>query len=420
MKLKLSVLFIFTYFLMLHAQSRKDVNIDLEKIAQYIKLQERNSEEIIIIPEEEFIPTEEYMLLQQSLIEKSLEKSGYKVPEYSIFRERIKDVFGIDLDKSKGKVVTLYGEIPVYDREKAYDDDEIKYNILPKISHFTTLNVYKYTLWEEHPFKWNMFINKEKKILNNYLFSESIGSLIKIYNIKNKKYKIKKDLFLLHLNKYIMYNDKASLDYLLSKQAVLVRSLVSNFNYDKEDKINESVMDDLYTTYADDQPIRESKLRELIFVKKIQIDQSWLYRRKGILRELIFVKKILTDQDRLYIREGILKTIENITNENNCKYAIELSNALIDLIDRKREGEDIGWTNEELYKMVAYSANYIDPLYWKYHNLETVEWGDGNILGAYDSLLSKEEGEAMLKQFEQNNYYNLPYLKEAIKITKKY
>ncbi|MCT6870187.1 MAG: hypothetical protein M3Z80_09610, partial [Apibacter sp.] len=82
--------------------------------------------------------------------------------------------------------------------------------------------------------------------------------------------------------------------------------------------------------------------------------------------------------------------------------------------------EDIGWTNEELYKMVAYSANYIDPLYWKYHNLETVEWGDGNILGAYDSLLSKEEGEAMLKQFEQNNYYNLPYLKEAIKITKKY
>ena len=405
MKLKLSILFIFTYFLMFHAQSRKDVNID-----QNIEKLKRISEGGIIVQ-----PTEEDMLLQQSLIEKSLENSGYKIPEYSIFRERIKDVFGIDLDKSKGKVVTLYGEIPVYDREKAYDDDEIKYNILPKINHFTTLNVYKYTLWEEHPFKWNMFINKEKKILNNYLFSESIGSLIKIYNIKNKKYKIKKDLFLLHLNKYIMYNDKASLDYLLSKQAVLVRSLVSNFNYDKEDKINESVMDDLYTTYADDQPIRESKLRELIFVKKIQIDQSWLYRRKGILRELIFVKKILTDQDRLYIREGILKTIEKITNENNCKYAIELSNALIDLIDRKREGEDIGWTNEELYKMVAYTVNYIDPLYWKYHNLETVEWRNGNILGAYDSLLSNEEGEVMLKQFEQNNYYNLPHLKRLVK-----
>ena len=237
-----------------------------------------------------------------------------------------------------------------------------------------------------------MFINKEKKILNNYLFSESIGSLIKIYNIKNKKYKIKKDLFLLHLNKYIMYNDKASLDYLLSKQAVLVRSLVSNFNYDKEDKINESVMDDLYTTNADDQPMRESELRELIFVKKIQ-----------------------TDPDRLYIREGILKTIENITNENNCKYAIDLSNALIDLLDRKREGEDIGWTNEELYKMVAYTVNYIDPLYWKYHNLETVEWRNGNILGAYDSLLSNEEGEVMLKQFEQNNYYNLPHLKRLVK-----
>ena len=391
MKLKLSVLFIFTYFLMLHAQSRKDVNIDLEKIAQYIKLQERYSEEIIIIPEEEFIPTEEYMLLQQSLIEKSLEKSGYKVPEYSIFRERIKHVFGIDLDKSKEKVVTLYGDAPVNGREKAYDDDEIK-NLLP----FAKLgfNQYKYEYFG-YPYIWNMFINKEKKILNYYI--KNLGSLIKIYNKKNKKYKIKKDLLLLHLNKYIVYNDKASLDYLLSEVPALTRSLVSNFNYDKEDKINESVMDNLYTTNADDQPMRESELRELIFVKKIQ-----------------------TDPDRLYIREGILKTIENITNENNCKYAIDLSNALIDLLDRKREGEDIGWTNEELYKMVAYSANYIDPLYWKYHNLETVEWGDGNILGAYDSLLSKEEGEAMLKQFEQNNYYNLPYLKEAIKITKKY
>ena len=391
MKLKLSVLFIFTYFLMLHAQSRKDVNIDLEKITQYIKLQERNSEEIIIIPEEEFIPTEEYMLLQQSLIEKSLEKSGYKVPEYSIFRERIKHVFGIDLDKSKEKVVTLYGDAPVNGREKAYDDDEIK-NLLP----FAKLgfNQYKYEYFG-YPYIWNMFINKEKKILNYYI--KNLGSLIKIYNKKNKKYKIKKDLLLLHLNKYIVYNDKASLDYLLSEVPALTRSLVSNFNYDKEDKINESVMDNLYTTNADDQPMRESELRELIFVKKIQ-----------------------TDPDRLYIREGVLKTIENITNENNCKYAIDLSNALIDLLDRKREGEDIGWTNEELYKMVAYSANYIDPLYWKYHNLETVEWGDGNILGAYDSLLSKEEGEAMLKQFEQNNYYNLPYLKEAIKITKKY
>ena len=199
MKLKLSILFIFTYFLMFHAQSRKDVNID-----QNIEKLKRISEGGIIVQ-----PTEEDMLLQQSLIEKSLENSGYKIPEYSIFRERIKHVFGIDLDKSKGKVVTLYGEIPVYDREKAYDDDEIKYNILPKINHFTTLNVYKYTLWEEHPFKWNMFINKEKKILNNYLFSESIGSLIKIYNIKYKKNKIKKEIFILHLNKYIMNKDKS-------------------------------------------------------------------------------------------------------------------------------------------------------------------------------------------------------------------
>ena len=59
MKLKLSILFIFTYFLMFHAQSRKDVNID-----QNIEKLKRISEGIIIVQ-----PTEEDMLLQQSLID---------------------------------------------------------------------------------------------------------------------------------------------------------------------------------------------------------------------------------------------------------------------------------------------------------------------------------------------------------------
>ena len=351
-------------------QNTQKDSINLQKIEEHIELQKRVSTEDYK-PQDEYIPTEEDLLLQQPLIEKSLENSGYKFPDYSLFKERIKYVFGIDIDKSEENIVTLYGDVPVYNRGKAYTDEEIKY----KHSKSTNLefNQYKYALLEI-PFAWNMFIDKERKILN---YMPYLMSLIQIDNIENNKYKIKQNLSLLSLNKYIMYNDKASLNYLLYREADLTRSLLLNFNYDKEDKINESVMDSLYNKY---------KPRGYKF-----------------------------GQDRLYIREGILKTIENITNENEGKYAIDLMNAIVSIVVKKRDGKNIGWTNEELYKIVAYTVNYIDPLYWKYHESETVVWGNGDILGSYDSLLSEKEWEAMLKQFKENNYYNLPNLKGLVK-----
>jgi len=366
-------------------QNTQKDSINLQKIEEHIELQKRVFVEDHI-PENEYIATQEDLDLQLLLLEKSLENSGYKFPDYSLFKERIKYVFGIDIDKSEENIITLYAQEPVYDKGKAYTDEEIKHILLKETN--LTFDQLKYS-FSSHD--WNLFIDKQRKIITPMVF---LNDLIKIKGKDKKEYSIQQNLKVLSLNKYLIYNDKASLNYLLPREAYLSRSLLLNFNYDKEDKINENVMDSLYTSYNHNEPVRESEFRSLIFVMKDQPGQ---------------------DRSRLYIREGILKTIENITNENEGKYAITIKHAVASIVVKKRDGKNIGWTNEELYKIVAYSANYIDPLYWKYHKSETVVWGNGDILGVYDSLLSEKEWEAMLKQFKENNYYNLPNLKGLVK-----
>ena len=355
--------------------------IDLKKIAEHIELQKR----VFVadhIPDNEYIATREDLDLQQPLIEKTLLNSGYKFPEYAEFRERVKYLFGIDLDKSKETIVTLYPLRFANLRGVAYTDEEIKGNV----SKSMTFDKYKYTFaWDG----WKLFIDKERKIITPMVFLED---LIKINNIDKKEYSVKQNLKVITLNKYLMYGDKAGLTYLLSKEKELAHDLLLNFNFDKEDKINKSVLDSLYYRYKSDG-----------------------YRFGQEVRSLIFVDNFKTG-DKLYIREGILKTIEHITNENEGTYAINLIDSTLYLL-RELDKSDLTKAQKGYsYKKIGYLANTCDPLFRKYHLSRTVRWGNGNILGAYHaSLIDDLEPWYDLKNtFIENNYYNLPHLEEMV------
>ena len=320
--------------------------------------------------------------MQQPLIEKTLLNSGYKFPEYAEFRERVKYLFGIDLDKSKETIVTLYPLRFANLRGVAYTDEEIKGNV----SKTMTFDQYKYTFAY---YEWNLFIDKERKIITPMVFLED---LIKINSIDKKEYAIKQNLKVITLNKYLMYGDKAGLIYLLSREKEMAHDLLLNFNFDKEDKINKSVLDSLYNEY-----------------------KSEGYRFGQEVRSLIFVDNFKTD-DKLYIREGILKTIEHITNENEGTYAINLIDSTLNLL-RELDKSDLTKAQKGYsYKKIGYIANTCDPLFRKYHLSKTVRWGRGNILGAYHaSLVDDLEPWYDLKNtFIENNYYNLPNLKEMV------
>lgn len=355
-------------------------DIDLKKIAEHIELQKR----VFVAdhtPENEYVATREDLDLQQPLIEKTLFNSGYKFPEYAEFRERVKYLFGVDLDKSKETIVTLYPLRFANLRGVAYTDEEIKGNV----SKTMTFDKYKYTFaWDG----WNLFIDKERKIITPMVFLED---LIKINNIDKKEYSVKQNLSIVSLNKYLMYGDKAGLIYLLSREKEMAHDLLLNFNFDKEDKINKSVLDSLYN---------RCNPRSYEFGQEV--------------RSLIFVDNFKTD-DKLYIREGILKTIEHITNENEGTYAIELIDSTLNLL-RELDKSDLTKAQKGYsYKKIGYIANTCDPLFRKYHLSRTVRWGRGNILGAYHASLEDLEPWYDLKNtFIENNYYNLPHLEEMV------
>ena len=92
------------------------------------------------------------------------------------------------------------------------------------------------------------------------------------------------------------------------------------------------------------------------------------------------------------------------------------------LIERKQKTK-IPYTDKELYKIITYTINTSDPIYYKYYNNEGVFWGKYSIGGdshggasfadalSLDKLLSVKELDIMTLQFRANNYYKLPELK---------
>ena len=360
-------------------------DIDLKKIAEHIELQKRVFVEDHT-PENEYVATREDLDLQQPLIEKTLFNSGYKFPEYVEFRERVKYLFGVDLDKSTETIITLYGDEPLYYKDKNFTDKEIKY-ILSQTTNLT-FDKYKYSFAR---FGRNLFIDKERKIITPMVFLED---LIKINSIDKKEYSVKQNLSIVSLNKYLMYGDKAGLIYLLSREKEMAHDLLLKFNYDKEDKINKSVMDSLY-----------SKNKKF----------NTTYEFGDNLVDLILISNYQTD-NKLYIREGILKTIEHITNENEGTYAISLIDSTLDLL-RELDKSDLTKAQKGYsYKIIGYLANTCDPLFRKYHLSKTVKWRRGNILGAYHASLGEdlEPWYDLKNTFIENNYYNLPHLEEMV------
>ncbi|WP_146105646.1 hypothetical protein [Apibacter adventoris] len=150
--------------------------IDLEKINKHLNLQKN------VMPcgdvydgyDPPYDLTKEDFDLMLPLLEKSLFNSGYKIPDYSLFKQKIQEGFGVDIDIIKENVIILY-----------YND---KYKLL---NNYVYGNKYNLCIS-------NLLINKEKRIITPMIF---LSDLIKIKNFKTQDYDILQDLKVLSLNK---------------------------------------------------------------------------------------------------------------------------------------------------------------------------------------------------------------------------
>lgn len=182
---------------------------------------------------------------------------------------------------------------------------------------------------------------------------------------------------LINRNKYLFNDNKASLAWLKVNDSLFLESLVITFGYTKDKDLLDWVM-------------QRNRSKAVEFINNY-----------------VFVRNC---KGELEIREDILKYIEQKTTdeENTHDYAKALYHYEVYENPNK-------WTEKEAYKILAYKSNTYDYLFMKYKNIRyNNRW---NILGSiyyYSNRGDEKEWKEIEKNFEMNNYYNLPYLKEAL------
>ncbi|TWP26800.1 hypothetical protein ETU09_09575 [Apibacter muscae] len=367
--MKKKLLYISTLLLIssCQAQEKKDLNvesqiiektsqsmeetIDLEKIKKHIELQVNVTCDDVFDPREEYTPTKDDLDLMLPLLEKSLINNGYKMPDYSLFKQKIQEGFGINIDDSNENILVLNCyDIYGYNNELYYD-------------------LYNFCI----P---NLFIDKKRRIITPMIF---LSDIIKINNSKVNDYSIKQNLPILSLNKYLFYSDKTSITLLIQKEPELASDLLVCFGYDKSDRLNNLVIDETYHGNI------EEFLSNVVFFKN---RDGQLKIRYGALESL----------KNRYLKN---KTIENI-------FPLKSFSSLV-ILDQENK-----YTQKEQMMIIAYLANIYDPIYKNDRYSTDWNWGLINILSDYLYSIGEKEWKNVKEEYAKNNYYNLPYLKDMV------
>lgn len=110
---------------------------------------------------------------------------------------------------------------------------------------------------------------------------------------------------LYHLNSYLVNDNKASLTWLINNHPDYLTTLVTQFGYDKEEKINQMILSDIYRI--------SERERD-----NINYDYS-------NCKNIIFSRDCKND---LRINHGVLATIKDMTTADNTKYFVLIYNYL--------------------------------------------------------------------------------------------
>lgn len=145
---------------------------------------------------------------------------------------------------------------------------------------------------------------------------------------------------------------------------------------------------------------------------------------KNMSGENIFI----VNNNGLIIKENLLNEIYNKSDIDHGETASQLNSYVLNLLSKRKNREEIPFSDESLFKIIAYTINTIDPVYYKYFDSEEAFWGkysfgdskEGASLSealSLSKLLSTEDIDNMTRQFRENNYYNLQNLKDMLKKT---
>lgn len=341
-------------------------SLDIQTIKSFIEQQEN-------IETEENEPMKPYNLsekdfnISNDIVAMGLKRSGYKFLTPDDFNKKMLQIFKLNKNSDCNKVsfannhVTLFG------------------NLMDGST--STLLQNQYELYNDTQ---NLFIIPNKGFITQMFL---VKDLVKI---NGNSFSIQIPQFIIARNKFLFNDSKGDLVWLLFNDKEFLKRLVTNFGYDKDEKINKLVLEDLYKEYSSSNHNISEKLGEIFFTKDCQ--------------------------GKLHIQEGLLKYVNQNTNKDDDRFIYALGNYLDCLFKEDKDGifdEDPSkkFTIEEKAKIVAYVANIESPAFYKYKPLNSkTAWKNAgtslyNITGTHPEIL---------KIIEKNNYYGLNPLKEVL------
>ena len=232
----------------------------------------------------------------------------------------------------------------------------------------------------------------DKKELNYIKYGMSNDIFVKGYNfilpttyitdyLKEKKGNVVFSLSdeTIHLNKFLLNDDKASFAWLKQNSPFSLIALLKNYGYDTNEKINNVVLADILNRYDQDGSV------------------------SGMLNT--FIRKIFYNKPHMELREGLLKSLLRLpVNEKNSLWLAMLDNYIGFLI-KDGTKDTYAWyfdfTKKERYKAAAYFGYYLYKLRAKYKETNPIFFGE-------ELYYNKN----FYKYLYEQKYFNLPKFKE--------
>ncbi|WP_316800175.1 hypothetical protein [Pedobacter frigidisoli] len=318
-------------------------------------------------PEKPYKLSENDFAICRDIIAEGLKESGYKFISEEDFNKKLFIIFKItpyancDMVSSKSSHITLFG--------KAMDGSK---------------NTRLQNQYDLYNYTENLFIVQSEKFLTQTFL---VKDLVKI---NGNSINIILPKFIIARNKYLFNDSKTALSWLIKNDKEFLRRLVSNFGYDKEEMVNQLVLEDVYEEYSNPNHNMTEKIVEIFFKKNCE--------------------------GKLQIQEGLLNFVSRHTSKDDDRYIYSLGNYLDYLF---KDDKDLifneppmkNFSIEEKAKIVAFVANVESQAFYRFKPLNrSSTWRNATTSLYYISASHPE----ILEIIKKNDYYHLSDLKDVI------
>lgn len=337
-------------------------NLDFEKVKKHLELQSNYEVEDGDISKQ-YNLTDEDINIGAEIIQAGLIDKGYKIPSKEVYKSTVENVFGKSLPLCKNLI---------------NHEDFSVYLISQKNENIDELRKTEYDYTYDH-----LFLSEKFGII----FYVSL--LDDLFEVKGANIKINIPEKLVARNKYIFNNDKKQLKWLFENDKVFLFQLIDVFGYEKDDALNEVILNDAYKKYSNKIPNQTEKIGSLFFSKncngKLQI-------RKNLLK---YVKKnTFSNNNRL---------IEALTTYMSALYYGDKDNVF-------KEDPSIIFTEKEKAEIVANIAAIETPAYNKFKEIDPSVWDrEGTAFYNLTTAFPK-----IITIIERNQFFGIPEMEGII------